>query len=62
MTDIERQYERADRNVIHYLRLLAGSLSERERRHARLALIRAVFRRAELERALEGRKREMVEV
>lgn len=49
----ELDYEAADRDVAHYQRLLAGSLSARERREARLRLIRAVFARAAAERRME---------
>lgn len=53
MKHAELAYEHADRAVAHYTRLLAGSLSPRERHTARLALIRAVFQRAEALRAIE---------
>lgn len=45
MTPIDA-YERADREVAHWQRILAGSLSPRQRQAAREALIRAVFARA----------------
>lgn len=61
MTDLAILYERADRDVAHYQRLLAGNLSARERRQARLLLIRAVFRRAEIERVMDGTKHITIE-
>ncbi len=52
-TAAERAYERADRDAQHYIRLLAGNLSKRERHTARLLLIRAIFARCAAERAME---------
>lgn len=49
----EDTYERADRAIAHYQRLLAGSLSPAQRHEARLALIRAVFQRAEARQQVE---------
>lgn len=53
-------YERADRTVAHWQRILAGSLSPAQRQTARLALIRAVFARAAALKRLEGQELEMV--
>lgn len=52
-TQSETAYDAADRAVAHYLRLLAGSLSARERRQARILLIRAVFARGKARAAME---------
>lgn len=41
MTDARNIYQQADREIAHLRRLLAGSLSPRQRRAARLRLIRA---------------------
>lgn len=48
-----RAYERADRAVAHWQRILAGSLSPAQRHEARLALIRAVGERARALQAME---------
>jgi hypothetical protein len=48
-----RAYERADRAVAHWQRILAGSLSPAQRHEARLLLIRAVGERAKARAVLE---------
>jgi len=43
----EERFEKADKDIAHYLRLLAGAgLTEADKRRARLALIGAQARRA----------------
>ena len=43
----EERYEKADKDIAHYLRLLAGAgLTEADKRRARLRLIGAQARRA----------------
>lgn len=62
MTRAELGYERADRDVMHWLNILAGSLSPAQRKEARLNLIAAVFLRAHYRQALKEVEREMVAV
>lgn len=50
----QRAYEKADRAVAHYCRLLAGQgLTPNDKLFARIELIRAVFDRGRAERILE---------
>ena len=50
---IENLYTRADKDIAHYQRLLAGSMSDQERLKARKALIAAVFLRGWARRQME---------
>lgn len=64
MTHAELAFEHADRAVYHWRLILAGSLSPKQRQHARIELIRAVGQRVRCRIALEQEVRagEMVAV